>query len=132
MIICFEQDAFFQPYMPLQQIDLLSKPSYLCGKSHHIRLNLWLLSLFPIPSYYCPLLIPSLCPLGTTNSILTHQRSSIDLIINVETNTFEFLDPVVERLVSLTPADRKWMDDVVNDVEESWNEGDPGRPIGMQ
>lgn len=63
---------------------------------------------------------------------MTHQRDSIDLIINIETNTFEFLDPVVERLVSLTPADRKWMDDVVHDVTESWNENDPGRPNTMQ
>ena len=38
----------------------------------------------------------------------------------IETMTFEFPDPKVERLVALTPSDRKWMDDVVRTVEESW------------
>ncbi len=38
----------------------------------------------------------------------------------IESETFEFPDPKVERLVSLTPADRKWMDDVVQTIEESW------------
>ena len=42
------------------------------------------------------------------------------------------MDPVVERLVSLTPADRKWMDDILHDVIESWNEKDPQRPMSMQ
>ncbi|KAF8318471.1 hypothetical protein DL93DRAFT_2054522 [Clavulina sp. PMI_390] len=95
----FGKGAFFQPYMPLQQIDLMAKSSYLCG---------------------------------STNSILTHQRDHIDLIINIETNTFEFMDPLTERLVALTPADRQWMDDIVHDVTDSWNENDPGRPLNMQ
>lgn len=42
------------------------------------------------------------------------------------------MDPVVERLVSLTPADRKWMDDILHDVTSSWNENDPQRPTSMQ
>lgn len=42
------------------------------------------------------------------------------------------MDPIVERLVALTPADRKWMDDILHDVTESWNENDPQRPISMQ
>jgi hypothetical protein len=42
------------------------------------------------------------------------------------------MDPVVERLVSMTPADRKWMDDMLHDVIDSWNENDPQRPTSMQ
>jgi len=38
----------------------------------------------------------------------------------------------VERLATLTPADRKWMDDIVKDVNEGWNEKDPTRPLTMQ
>lgn len=34
--------------------------------------------------------------------------------------TFEFSDPKLERIVGLTAADRKWMDDMVNTVEETW------------
>jgi hypothetical protein len=35
--------------------------------------------------------------------------------------SFTFSDPKIERLVQLTTADRKWMDDIVRVVEESWN-----------
>jgi hypothetical protein len=41
--------------------------------------------------------------------------------MQIEHTTFEFSDPKLERLVGLTPADRKWMDDVVKTVEDSWN-----------
>jgi hypothetical protein len=34
--------------------------------------------------------------------------------------TFEFPDPKLERMVTLTPSDRKWMDDVVRMVEETY------------
>jgi len=34
--------------------------------------------------------------------------------------------------VALTPADRKWIDDIVRDVNVSWNDSDPTRPLGMQ
>ena len=40
--------------------------------------------------------------------------------MQIENMTFEFRDPKIERLVSLTPADRKWMDDVVRTVEETF------------
>lgn len=34
--------------------------------------------------------------------------------------------------MALTPADRKWIDDIVRDVNTSWNDNDPARPLGMQ
>ena len=39
----------------------------------------------------------------------------------IENVSFEFSDPKLERIVNLTPADRKWMDDVVKAVEETWD-----------
>ncbi|CAL1705852.1 unnamed protein product [Somion occarium] len=73
----FGKDAFFQPYPPLQQMDLLKDTkSWLCG---------------------------------TTNSIVAQQKE-VDLLINIETNTFEFRDPRLERSAGLTAADRKGMD----------------------
>jgi hypothetical protein len=42
--------------------------------------------------------------------------------------TFEFPDYKVERLVALTAADRKWMDDIVKTVEDSWNLPEGERP----
>ena len=43
----------------------------------------------------------------------------------------EFRDPKIERLAGLTAADRKWMDEIVKDVNETYVD-DPTRPAGMQ
>ncbi|KAG7553558.1 hypothetical protein FFLO_02990 [Filobasidium floriforme] len=95
----FGANAFFQPYLPLQQIEMLTAGSWL---------------------------------VGTTNSIVTQQRDcQWDLLINIDQNTFEFQDKELEKLVSLTPSDRVWMDQVVKSVEETWNPSDPTRPMGM-
>lgn len=87
------------------------------------------------------------CLCGATNSIVT-QHKEIDMLVNVssascslgtvltllqiETSQIEYRTPHVERMVTLTPADRKWIDDLVNDVNVTWNESDPQRPLGMQ
>ncbi|KAG6812310.1 hypothetical protein H0H92_003483 [Tricholoma furcatifolium] len=85
----FGKDSFFQPYLPLQQMDLLTTtPSWLCG---------------------------------STNSIVT-QHKDIDLLVNIETGAFEFRNPHLERSAALTAADRKWMDEIINDVNEGWSE----------
>ncbi|ODN95301.1 hypothetical protein L198_04694 [Cryptococcus wingfieldii CBS 7118] len=92
----FGNGAFFQPYMPLQEIDKLKCKSWL---------------------------------VGTTNQIVTQQKDcKYDLLVNIDNNTFEFTDPKLEKTVGLTPADRKWMDDVVQTVEESWNLPEGERP----
>lgn len=99
----FGKEAFFQPYLPLQQVDTLRTRSWLTG---------------------------------TTNQIVTQQRDcKYDLLVNVSFKTsfgsaridnqienvsFTFSDPKMERIVALTAADRRWMDDVVRTVEESW------------
>lgn len=43
----------------------------------------------------------------------------------------EFRDPKIERLAGLTAADRKWMDEIVKDVNDTYVD-DPTRPAGMQ
>ncbi|QRW27025.1 Late Secretory pathway protein AVL9 [Rhizoctonia solani] len=50
----------------------------------------------------------------------------------LETGTFEFSNPTAERQGALTAADRKFIDDLVKDVNEGWNDADPSRPLGMQ
>ncbi|ELU43953.1 cytoplasm protein [Rhizoctonia solani AG-1 IA] len=98
----FGGGAFFQPYMPLQQVDML--------KSENRRRRA-----------------------GTTNTIVTQQKNSVpDLLVNLETGTFEFSNPTAERQGALTAADRKFIDDLVKDVNEGWNDADPSRPLGMQ
>lgn len=94
----FGQDSFFQPYLPLQQIDLLKASTYL---------------------------------VGTTNTIFQQQKDcKIDAIVNIEVATLDLKDPKLASLVALTPADRKWMDELIEAVDSSWNEDDPSRPIG--
>ncbi|KAJ6508335.1 transport protein Avl9-domain-containing protein [Mycena sanguinolenta] len=93
----FGRDAFFQPYLPLQQLDVAAgAKSWLCG---------------------------------STNSIITG-RKEIDLLVNTETGVLEFRDPKLERSAGLTPADRKWMDDIVKDVNDGWND-EQGNPVNM-
>ncbi|KAG5645998.1 hypothetical protein DXG03_004600 [Asterophora parasitica] len=92
----FGKDAFFQPYLPLQQLDVLKETtSWLCG---------------------------------STNSIVTHQKE-IDLLVNIETGFFEFRNPQLERSSALTAADRKWMDDIVTDVNEGWDDQNPTQSL---
>ncbi|OXB36127.1 cytoplasmic protein [Cryptococcus neoformans] len=92
----FSHDAFFQPYMPLQQMDTLAAKSWL---------------------------------VGTTNQIVTQQKECrYDLLVNIDNNTFVFPNPKLERVVGLTAADRKWMDDVVQTVEETWGLSEGERP----
>ncbi|KAK7022103.1 UDENN domain-containing protein [Favolaschia claudopus] len=93
----FGRDAFFQPYLPLQQIDVAAgAKSWLCG---------------------------------STNSIVT-ARKEIDLLVNTETGVLEFRDLKLEKLAALTPADRKWMDDIIKDVNDGWND-EEGKPVNM-
>ncbi|TKA52108.1 hypothetical protein B0A53_04768 [Rhodotorula sp. CCFEE 5036] len=95
----FGKDSFFQPYLPLQQIDLLKTRSYL---------------------------------VGTTNSIFQQQRDChIDVLVNIDSATLEILNPKLTALVTLTAADRKWMDEIVTLVDQSWNAADPARPLGQ-
>ena len=50
----------------------------------------------------------------------------------LEAGVFEFRDPKLEREAGLTPADRKWMDDIVRDVNDGWDESDPAGGAGIQ
>ena len=50
--------------------------------------------------------------------------------MQTETGALEFRNPKLERTVALTSADRKWMDDILTDVNETWNESD-SQPTGL-
>ncbi|KAI8334479.1 transport protein Avl9-domain-containing protein [Blakeslea trispora] len=97
----FEKGSFFQPYLPLQQIDLLSSEQ--------------------TQSYV----------VGTTNQIFFHHKSDtkIDVLVNVETGMLEFYNQRLSHLVSPTLADRRWMEDIVKVVNDTWNQTDPSRPL---
>ncbi|ORZ09801.1 AVL9/DENND6 domain-containing protein [Absidia repens] len=97
----FEKGSFFQPYLPLQQIDMLKSNT---TKSYVV---------------------------GTTNSIFFHHKSDIDIdvLVNVETGTFEFYDQKLQSIVNLTLADRRWMENIVKVVYDTWDTNDPSRPM---
>ena len=49
-------------------------------------------------------------------------------LLQTENATLEFRNPRLERLVALTAADRKWMDEIVRDVNDTWDDRDPLKP----
>lgn len=98
----FEQGCFFQPYLPLQQIDIIQHKD---TKSFLV---------------------------GVTNSIFfEHKGCDIDVLVNVEDGSIKFYNNTLSNVSHLSSADRKWMDEIVNIVNASWNENDPTRPITM-
>jgi len=90
----FGKGCFFQPYIPLQQIDMLTNKE--------------------TTSYI----------VGTTNAIFLHNREcNPDVIVNVDDFTIEYRNKEIEHLVSLTPADRKFIDEIIKIVDSSWEDG---------
>ncbi|RUP46808.1 hypothetical protein BC936DRAFT_146497, partial [Jimgerdemannia flammicorona] len=98
----FQKGAFFQPYLPLQQIDILSAPT---------------------TSAYL---------VGTTNQIFLHHKAEIgvDVLVNVEQGTLEFYNQGLSSLVGLTMADRRWMDKIFKTVNDTWDVN--GRYMGIE
>jgi len=58
-----------------------------------------------------------------------YSLASLDASSQTETATLEFRNPRLERLVALTPADRKWIDEIVRDVNDSWDDVDPTKAV---
>ncbi|KAG0168554.1 late secretory pathway protein avl9 [Apophysomyces sp. BC1015] len=90
----FGKGSFFQPYLPLQQIDMLASDK---TKSYLV---------------------------GTTNQIFFHHKSDIkiDVLVNVETGTLEFYDQRLANSVNPTMADRRWMERIVRVVNDTWDQ----------
>ncbi|KAL6632009.1 hypothetical protein LY90DRAFT_278643 [Neocallimastix californiae] len=90
----FGKGCFFQPYIPLQQIDMLTSKETV--------------------SYI----------VGTSNAIFLHNKEcNPDIIINVDDFTIEYRNKDLERILSLTPADRKFIDEIIKIVDNSWEDG---------
>ncbi|KAI8914635.1 transport protein Avl9-domain-containing protein [Gorgonomyces haynaldii] len=91
----FGKGCFFQPYIPLQQIDVLMSPettSFLAG---------------------------------TSNQIFTHHKQChIDLVVHADTGEFEVINPAINPWISLTAADRKFMDDIIKSVLQTYTPDD--------
>lgn len=89
----------FGPYTPLQQLDILAD--------------------FGTKSYI----------VGSTNSLLLQQRDRYsDILINLDDNTVNITSTSLRQALGLTAADRRWIDFLTQEVNDTWDEADPSRP----
>ncbi|KAG6313937.1 hypothetical protein E4U22_000483 [Claviceps purpurea] len=99
----FGKGGFFGPYTPLQQLDILAD--------------------FGTKSYI----------VGSTNSLLLQQRDRYsDILINLDEDTVNITSPSLKSALALTAADRRWIDFLTHEVNETWDEANPSRPKNMQ
>lgn len=97
------QGAIFGPYTPLQQLDMLAD--------------------FGTKSYL----------VGSTNSLLLQQKDRYsDILINLDESTVSITSPSLKSALTLTAADRRWIDFLTQEINETWDEANPSRPKTMQ
>jgi hypothetical protein len=100
----FSRGAFFSPYTPLQHLDMLASYS---TKSYVV---------------------------GSTNSLLLQQQSRYaDLLVNLDTEPYSItiFSPSLKSALALSAADRRWIDNLCQQVMETWDPENPARPKGM-
>ncbi|KAM7214335.1 late secretory pathway protein AVL9 [Rhypophila decipiens] len=98
----FGKGSLFGPYTPLQQLDILAD--------------------FGTKSYI----------VGSTNSLLLQQRDRYsDILINLDENTINITSTSLKAALQLSVADRRWIDFITQNVNDTWDEGNPGRPKTM-
>ncbi|OAQ94718.1 avl9 protein [Purpureocillium lilacinum] len=99
----FGKGSFFGPYTPLQQLDILAD--------------------FGTKSYL----------VGSTNSLLLQQKDRYsDILINLDEDSINITSPSLKSALALTAADRRWIDYLTQEVNETWDEANPSRPKTLQ
>ena len=99
----FGKGAIFGPYTPLQQLDLLADVG---TKSYLV---------------------------GSTNSLLLQQRDRYsDILINLDEGTVNITSTSLKTALALTAADRRWIDLLTQQINETWDETNPSRPKTLQ
>ncbi|KAK3074780.1 hypothetical protein LTR53_002512 [Teratosphaeriaceae sp. CCFEE 6253] len=95
----FGKGSVFGPYTPLQQLDILTD---LDTKSYMV---------------------------GSTNSLLIQQKDRYcDVLVDLDENVMSVLSPTLRTAVTLSAADRRWIDFLTQQVSETWDDTDPSRP----
>lgn len=96
------QGAFFGPYTPLQQLDILAD--------------------YGTKSYI----------VGSTNPLLLQQKDKYsDILINLDETTVNITSSSLRNALSLSAADRRWIDFLTQTVLDTWDPANPGRPNTM-
>lgn len=95
--------SFFGPYTPLQQLDILAD--------------------YDTKSYV----------VGSTNSLLLQQKEKYsDILINLdESNSITVTSPSLRTALTLSAADRRWIDFLTQTVLDTWDPENPSRPKNM-
>ncbi|KAK9456264.1 transport protein Avl9-domain-containing protein [Dipodascopsis uninucleata] len=87
----FGKGGMFNPYCPLQQLEALTQEE---------------------TKFYL---------IGSTNSLLLSQKHKYaDILVNVDDNSFEILNPSYEAALQLTHYDRRWIDSITQAVNATW------------
>ncbi|TVY13048.1 Late secretory pathway protein AVL9 [Lachnellula arida] len=98
----FGKGSLFGPYTPLQQLDMLAD--------------------YGTKSYI----------VGSTNSLLLQQKDRYsDILVNLDDNTINITSASLRQALTLSAADRRWMDFLTQSVNDTWDEANPGRPNTM-
>ena len=100
----FGSGAFFGPYTPLQQLDILAA--------------------YDTKSYV----------VGSTNSLLLQQKDKYsDVLVNLDEtdSSITITSPSLRTALALSPADRRWIDFLTQTVNETWDPAHPSRPTTM-
>nr|POE94490.1 late secretory pathway protein avl9 [Quercus suber] len=95
----FGKGSVFGPYTPLQLLDTLTD---LDTKSYVV---------------------------GSTNSLLIQQKDRYcDILIDLDDNTVSISSPALRSALALTSADRRFIDFLIQAVNDTWDDSDPSRP----
>ncbi|KAK4189278.1 transport protein Avl9-domain-containing protein [Podospora australis] len=98
----FGKGSLFGPYTPLQQLDILAD--------------------FGTKSYI----------VGSTNSLLLQQKDRYsDILINLDEDTINITSTSLKAALQLSTPDRRWMDFITQNVNDTWDEANPSRPKTM-
>ncbi|KAK7409469.1 hypothetical protein QQX98_008377 [Neonectria punicea] len=99
----FGKGSLYGPYTPLQQLDILAD--------------------FGTKSYI----------VGSTNSLLLQQKDRYsDILINLDEDTVSITSPSLRTALTLTAADRRWVDYLTQEINQTWDEANPSRPKTMK
>ncbi|KAJ2985245.1 hypothetical protein NUW58_g5639 [Xylaria curta] len=98
----FGKGSLFGPYTPLQQLDLLAD--------------------FGTKSYI----------VGSTNSLLLQQKDRYsDILINLDEDTVNITSSSLRSALALSHSDRRWIDFITQEVNDTWDDANPQRPKTM-
>ncbi|KAI1345041.1 transport protein Avl9-domain-containing protein [Xylariaceae sp. FL0016] len=98
----FGKGSLFGPYTPLQQLDILAD----VGTKSYV--------------------------VGSTNSLLLQSKDRYsDVLVNLDEDTINITSSSLRSALALSHSDRRWIDFITQEVNDTWDEANPGRPKTM-